>query len=433
MKNKNASRRGFTLVEILIVVLILGVLMSIAVPMYQGSIDKSRWAKLRNPVRTFSSAQQISYMANGAFASTPDILDVSPTQEIEDNTFLLGDGTYMMESKTATQTSLRGTTDKLPGVRLFYNISREGDNFDERLFCEAVIGDNRANRLCEKLLQGEAAGTSRGYTQYLLNGDGPCVWSAVNSRCFATEEERCEANGMSFSAGMCGYLSSYGTPYHEINEGGICKAVGGKGCLDYTINEGGLCLGETEQSCLHAVIHGGICEATGKNSCGEVTVDQDGVCNARGGSCGGTYTGGTCNAFSGGCNGTYREGSICNSYVAGSCRGTYSDSVCNAYENGCGYGSSFNAGSVCNAIGGGCNTTSFHDGAVCNGKVASSCNSAFYEGAVCYGQAAGACSGNKTSFQTGSRCVAQVAGSCGGPYQGGCCEGDHCPATAPRC
>jgi general secretion pathway protein G len=46
------ARRGFTLIEILIVVSIIGILVSIAVPIYQKSILRTRESVLRNNLYT---------------------------------------------------------------------------------------------------------------------------------------------------------------------------------------------------------------------------------------------------------------------------------------------------------------------------------------------------------------------------------------------
>ena len=47
-----SARRGFTLIEILIVVSIIGILVSIAVPIYQKSILRTRESVLRNNLFT---------------------------------------------------------------------------------------------------------------------------------------------------------------------------------------------------------------------------------------------------------------------------------------------------------------------------------------------------------------------------------------------
>ncbi len=74
MKIKN--KQAFTLVELLIVVLIIGILAAVAVPQYQLAVAKSRYASLKNLVHAIKNAQEVYYLANGYYATKFDNLDV---------------------------------------------------------------------------------------------------------------------------------------------------------------------------------------------------------------------------------------------------------------------------------------------------------------------------------------------------------------------
>ncbi len=68
---------GFTLIELLVVVLIIGILAAVALPQYQKAVEKSRSAQPLAIIRSFLSAQNLYYMANGTYSNTLEDLDIS--------------------------------------------------------------------------------------------------------------------------------------------------------------------------------------------------------------------------------------------------------------------------------------------------------------------------------------------------------------------
>ena len=68
---------GFTLVELLVVVLIIGVLTAVAVPMYQNAVDKSNFSTMIPTARALKEAEEAYWLANGYYTKEADNLDVS--------------------------------------------------------------------------------------------------------------------------------------------------------------------------------------------------------------------------------------------------------------------------------------------------------------------------------------------------------------------
>ena len=70
-------KAGFTLVELLVVVLIIGILAAVALPQYQKAVEKSRAAQVLPLVRSLGQAARVYYMENGTDPSSLNDLDVS--------------------------------------------------------------------------------------------------------------------------------------------------------------------------------------------------------------------------------------------------------------------------------------------------------------------------------------------------------------------
>ena len=76
-KKRLSNRKGFTLVELLVVVAIIGILAAIAVPRFTDASNSAKVAKIQADLRTIDSAIAIYYAKNNAYPSATDIVDAT--------------------------------------------------------------------------------------------------------------------------------------------------------------------------------------------------------------------------------------------------------------------------------------------------------------------------------------------------------------------
>ncbi len=75
MKKFSTQQSGFTLIEIMVVVVILGILASVVVPRIMDNPDKARVAKAQNDIRALESAMDIFRLDNFAYPTTDQGLE----------------------------------------------------------------------------------------------------------------------------------------------------------------------------------------------------------------------------------------------------------------------------------------------------------------------------------------------------------------------
>lgn len=75
MKNFIKNQKGFTLVELVVVIAILGILAGLAIPRFMDATTNARGSRLVADLRTIESAESMYYAEKGQFATMKELVD----------------------------------------------------------------------------------------------------------------------------------------------------------------------------------------------------------------------------------------------------------------------------------------------------------------------------------------------------------------------
>lgn len=110
--------RGFTLVELLVVVLVIGVLAAIAMPMYQKTVERSKVTSALSVLGTIATAEQSYFLVNGEYTQQYSHLD---RDFIDKNGLTPTEGSYSISDFTVV---LEGTS-QTEGLAIAHRIGKE--------------------------------------------------------------------------------------------------------------------------------------------------------------------------------------------------------------------------------------------------------------------------------------------------------------------
>jgi len=81
------TRSAFTMVELMVVVLIVGVLAIVAIPLMQGRTDASKWSEAKTAMGAIASALRAYGSEKGSFTGVPSLAEIGILDSDLDGTY----------------------------------------------------------------------------------------------------------------------------------------------------------------------------------------------------------------------------------------------------------------------------------------------------------------------------------------------------------
>jgi len=124
-------RKGFTLLELIIVIIIIGVLASLGFTQYTRVVERGRTAEAKAILGTIRTAEQAYYLEQGSYTSTIGNLAVNASTACNGQTayYFAYSVTGSTTDFTGTATRCTGTEGKTPGfagIAYVINITQDG-------------------------------------------------------------------------------------------------------------------------------------------------------------------------------------------------------------------------------------------------------------------------------------------------------------------
>ena len=175
-------KKGFTQIELLIVVLIIGILAAVALPQYQKAVEKSRAAQALTLLKSLAQAADAYVLASGEMPTSFEELSLS-APDWTGTTEWYSEGSFVKDTRSNGTWSLQLVPNGIyvglingpyQGAGFLYYAKENNYLPTQQIFCaeraaNGIIFDRETGDYCRKILHGTSLGHIGSVYAYTLN------------------------------------------------------------------------------------------------------------------------------------------------------------------------------------------------------------------------------------------------------------------------
>ena len=152
LKLRKYPPKGFTLIEVLVVVLIIGILAAIALPQYQLVVNKAKYMQMVNMVRALGNAQEEFYLIHDRYTDNLEELSISLPEDLEigpEGRYFVGDCGLSLSSNYMSGILFKGEN-RVASYTFYYKFSPISARGSTRCITYASYKD-LGDKICQSL------------------------------------------------------------------------------------------------------------------------------------------------------------------------------------------------------------------------------------------------------------------------------------------
>ena len=146
------DRKGFTLIEILVVVLIIGILAAIALPQYQLVVSKAKYSQMVSMVRALGNAEEEYFLIHNTYTNNLEDLSVTLPEGLTvgaEGRYFIGDCGIRPDNGYMSGILFKGET-RIASYTFYYKFRSSGSKGETRCVTYASTKD-LGDKICKSL------------------------------------------------------------------------------------------------------------------------------------------------------------------------------------------------------------------------------------------------------------------------------------------